>query len=116
MPEKRMLIVPAELVRKIDENRGEMTQAEFIEFLIDSQLKEKVKENKQYATKEEMHFFEEDIKKLLKSFLDFFVGYGLELGKGSPKSEFEELSTKLHELESDLGVEGKRGEAKIKWK
>jgi intein/homing endonuclease len=119
MPEKRMLIVPAELVRKIDENRGDMPQAEFIEFLIDGQLKEKVKEpaeEKKYATKTEFRSFEEDIKKLLKSFLDFFVGYGLELGKPTPKGEFEELTAKLHELENDLASEGGKAEAKIKWK
>ena len=119
MPEKRMLIVPAELVRKIDENRGDMTQAEFVEFLIDSQLKEKVKEpgeEKKYVTGEELRSFEADIKQLLKSFLDFFVNYGLELGKGPPKSEFEELTTRLHELETDLTTEGKRKEATIKWK
>ena len=122
MPEKRMLIVPAELVRKIDENRGDMTQADFIEFLIDSQVNEKVKtpaEEKKYATKEELRFFEEDIKQLLKSFLDFFVSYGLELGKQSPGSELEELSSKLHELEDGLAAENKKGEtkeAKIKWK
>ena len=40
MAEKRMLIVPAELVKKIDDNRGDMTQAEFIELLIDSKLYE----------------------------------------------------------------------------
>ena len=119
MPEKRMLIVPAELVRKIDENRGDMTQADFIDFLIDGQLKEKVKEpaeEKKYETKEEFRSFEEDMKQLLKNFLDFFVSYGLELGREAPKTEFEELTSKLHELESDLASEGKRGEAKIKWK
>ena len=116
MPEKRMLILPAELVRKIDENRGDMAQTEFIEFLMDSQLDGKTKENKLYATKEEMHFFEDDMKKLLKTFLDFFVSYGLEIGKGEPKSEFEELSAKLHELEGNLDGEGNKGEAKIKWK
>jgi hypothetical protein len=119
MPEKRMLIVPAELVRRIEENRGDMTQAEFLEFLIDGQLTEKVKETtetKKYATREELHLFEDDIKQLLKSFLDFFVSYGLELGKQSPQAEFEELSTKLHQLENDLATEGKKGEARIKWK
>ena len=119
MPEKRMMIVPAELVRKIDENRGDMSQADFVEFLIDSHLQESVKkpaEEKKYATKEEFRSFEEDIKKLLKSFLDFFVGYGLELGKESPKTEFEELTSKLHELDTDLASEGKPKEAKIKWK
>ena len=117
MPEKRILIVPAELVRKIDENRGDMTQADFIEFLIDSQLTEKVKgpaDEKKYVTEEEFQSFEGDIKKLLKTFLDFFVSYGLELGKESPKTEFAELTSRLHELENGLGAEDKR--AKIKWK
>ena len=128
MPEKRMLIVPAEVVRKIDENRGDMTQAELIEFLIDNHLidthlvespqkgKSKEPEDKKYATKEELKMFEEDIKQMLKTFLDFFVSYGLELGKQSPHAEFAELSSKLHELEGDLVPDDKPKEAKIKWK
>ena len=115
MGERRMLIMPKELVKKIDDNRGDMTQAEFIDFLIDDQLKEEIKEQK-YATKEEIHSFEQDMKKLLKNFLDFFVSYGLELGKESPKTEFEELTSKLQELEGDLGSEDKSKEATIKWK
>jgi hypothetical protein len=110
-----MLILPKEIVEKIDSNRGDMGQAEFIDLLIDSQLKEKAKEEK-YATKDEMRFFEQDMQKLLRSFLDFFVSYGLELGKQSPKAEFEELTSKLQGLESDLASEGKDKEAKIKWK
>ena len=121
MPDKRMLIVPAELVRKIDENRGDLGYAEFLEFLIDGQLEEKTTkapaiDTKNFATKDEIRSFEEDIKKLLKSFLDFFVGYGLELGKESPSNEFEELTAKLKELDEDKALEGKKGEAKIKWK
>jgi len=113
--ERRMLIVPAELIKKIDDNRGDMTQAEFIDFLIDGQLKEEIKEQK-YATKEEIRSFEQDMKKLLKNFLDFFVSYGLELGKESPKTEFEELTSKLQVLENDLASEDKGGKATIKWK
>lgn len=118
MAERRMLIVPAELVKKIDDNRGDMSQAEFIDFLIDGQLKEEAKEQeeKEYATKEEMRAFEQDIKGLLRSFLNFFVSYGLELGKQSPKTEFEELSSRLQELEDDLASEDKGKEATIKWK
>ncbi len=118
MAEKRMLIVPVELVKKIDDNRGDMSQAEFIDFLIDSQLKQEAKEQeeKEYATKEEIRAFEQDIKRLLKTFLDFFVSYGLELGKQSPKAEFEELSSRLQELEDDLASGDKGKEATIKWK
>jgi len=118
MVDKRMLIVPAELVRKIDENRGDMSQAEFIEFFINSQLqepKEKAKEQ-QYVTKEELRVFEEDVKNLLRRSLDFFVNYGLELGKQSPNTDFEGLTSRLHELENDLASGDEKREAKIKWK
>ena len=110
-----MLIVPAELVKKIDDNRGGMGQAEFIDFLIDSRLEEKPK-GQAYVTKDELIAFEQDIKQLLKSTLDFFVGYGLELGKPSPRAEFEDLSKKLRGLEDDQVSEGEGGEARIKWK
>lgn len=115
MGEKRMLIVPEELVEKIDGNRGDMSQGEFIDFLISSQLKETAKEQK-YVTREEVQRLEQDLKQLLKSFLDFFFSYGLELGKQSPTAEFEELTSKLKGLENDLASENKGKEAKIKWK
>ena len=126
MAGKRMLIVPTELIKKIDENRGDMSQAEFIDFLIDSQLKEGSTEQK-YVTKEEIRSFELDMKNLFKSFLDFFIGYGLELGKQSPKAglevgeqspkaEFEELTSKLQGLEKDLDSDTEKGKATIKWK
>jgi C-terminal processing protease CtpA/Prc len=114
--EKRMLIVPVELVKKIDDNRGDTGQAEFIELLIDGQLKETKNEHQNYVTKEEFRSFEHDIKKLLKNFLEFFVSYGLELGKQSPKAEFEELTSKLQELENDLGSDSEKKKATIKWK
>jgi len=142
MSEKVMFIVPAELVKKIDENRGDLSQAEFINFLIDSRLSEETKEqgtvNKEeiesvktaikkllqregsaeqkYATKEEVQAFQQDTKKLLKSFLDFFVGYGLELGKQSPSSELAQITNELQVLEDKLASEDEGGEVKIKWK
>ena len=115
MAERRMLIMPVELVKKIDENRGDMTQAEFINFLIDSQLKKETKEP-QYATKEEVHSLEQDTKRLLKSFLDFFVNYGLELGKLSPENEFGQLTGKLQGLQKDLDSDSEEKKATIKWK
>ena len=121
MNDKRMIIVPAELARKIDDNRGDMNQAEFIDFLVENQLgllhqqKKEVK-NQQYATKEEVYLFEEDVRKLLKSFLEFFVNYGLELGKHAPGSEFEDLTSKLQGLQKDMGSDKEEKKATIKWK
>ena len=122
MAEKRMLILPAELVKRIDDNRGDMSQMEFIDFLISSQLGEGSKEQKhssneqKYVTREEIQSLEQDIKKLLKSFLDFFISYGLEIGKQSPRAEFEELMGKLQGLEKDLDSDSGKGLATIKWK
>jgi len=138
MTDKRMLIVPAELIKRIEENRGDLSQSEFISFLIQNALEEKVKEpgyatkeeiktledelkafaqahSKKYATQEELAAFETDMKKLFKNFVDFFIGYGLELGKKTPLSELEELTSKLDEFDSDLPPGGGK-EVKIKYK
>lgn len=137
MTEKRMLIVPAELIKKIDDNRGDLSQAEFLDFLIDNQLKEASKpatgvsredmdqlkaefakmlnkESYKYALKEEMAGFQEDTKKLMKSFVDFFIGYGLELGKEGPL-DLKEMTSKFTGVDQDVTEEAGR-EVKIKWK
>jgi hypothetical protein len=142
MPEKLMLIVPTDLVAKIDANRGDLSQAEFINFIIDSLLDKKADEKqgtsqdeiesikadlkklvvreedvkKKYATKEEFQSFMQDNRRLLKSFLDFFIGYGLEMGKQSNNNELVEITSKLKGLEEELAAEEEGGEVKIKWK
>jgi hypothetical protein len=106
MSEKRMLIVDAELVKRIDDNRGDLGQSEFLNFLIESQLKEKEEGKKQVSvTREEFHQFQEGTKELLRNFLEFFISYGLELGKQPGDSEFEQLTRKL---------QGLGGSAKVK--
>jgi len=97
MSEKRMLIVDAELVKKIDDNRGDMSRTDFINFLIASQLKEESKKQ-DGVTREEFHQFQEGTKELLRNFLEFFISYGLELGKQPKDSEFEQLTQKLQTL------------------
>jgi len=142
MSEKLMLIVPADLVDKINANRGDLGQAEFISFLIDSLLGKKTDEKqdvnkdeieaikadlkklivkdedvkKKYATKEEFKSFIQDNRRLLKSFLDFFIGYGLETGKQPNNNELLEITSKLKDLEEELAAEEEGGEVKIKWK
>ena len=65
---KRMMIVPVELVRKIDANRGDMSQTEFIDFLIDSQMEQwaKAQQETKWVTREELRLFEEDVRRFLK--------------------------------------------------
>ena len=99
MSERMMFIVDAEVARRIDENRGDMDRSEFLNYLIDSQLKEEpVNHNYNYITKEEFQQFERGIKELLRNFLEFFLSYGLELGKQPEDKTFHELSRKLQDL------------------
>jgi hypothetical protein len=101
MPEKKMLIVDDELIRKIDENRGEMNRAEFINFLIDNQLREQGAEQRnslQFVSREEFQEFTQGMKELLRRFLDFFISYGMELGEEPKDRTFNELVQKLQAL------------------
>ena len=117
MAEKRMLILPAEVVKKVDENRGDMSQAEFIDFLIGGKLQDKVEpEQPKYVTEEQFRSLEQDIKKLLRSFLEFFVSYGMELGKKSQNGELEEIASRLQGLEKEIDSEENIKKGTIRWK
>ena len=100
MSEKRMLIVDAEVARKIDENRGDMNRSDFVDFLINSSLKEDSEKVQNYITKEELNQFQQGTRELLRNFLEFFISYGLELGKQPEDKTFAELSQKLQKLGS----------------
>lgn len=97
--DKRMLIIDAEIAKKIDENRGDMSYSEFLGFLIDGQLNAHTGNNN-YVDKEEFHNFAAGMKELLRNFLEFFLSYGLELGKQPQDKTFQELSQKLQALDS----------------
>lgn len=135
MPEKRMLIVDAELIQRIDENRNDMTRVEFLQFLMDSYLKKESKNDEppradihqfreeikdllkglvsdgqpkkegrldEYVTREEMLMFQDGIKDIMRSFLDFFLTYSLEMGKESQDSEFQQFTEKLQTLDRSM--------------
>ncbi len=106
MTDKRMLIVDEEILTKIDENRGDMSRAEFINFLINSQLGEDESAtaiSPQYVNREEFQEFTQGMKDLLKRFLDFFISYGLELGQEPKDGTFSELVQKLQTLSATGG-------------
>jgi Rps23 Pro-64 3,4-dihydroxylase Tpa1-like proline 4-hydroxylase len=140
MTERKMLM---ELVKKITDNRGDLSQTDFVSFLIDSQLKDEAKskvavsreefddlrqdvkklldkvggpKDSKFVTKIEMASFQQDTKRLLKNFVDFFIGYGLEIGKDSSITDLEELTSQLGDIDkkSESSEEGR--EVKIKWK
>ncbi len=108
MSERRMLILPAGIVEKINNNRGDMTQADFVDFLIDTHLKEssdkKQKSGKQeFVTREELAEFEQVIKGLMRNFIDFFTSYALDLGL-QPVAGKDGLDKAMEEAEGTFTV------------
>ncbi len=108
--------MPAGLVKKIDDNRGDMSQADFINFLIDNQIKQvskderyvlrdvvreweqgikdlmrQVSKEERYVTADALREFEQGIKDLMRKFLEFVVSCGLELGTYPLSGDLKEL-------------------------
>ena len=99
MSDRRIIVLPAELVVKVDENRGDMGRAEFIDLLLDSHLgNDKEEQISEFVTRESLADFERGIKELLRSFLEFFVTYSLEIGKESGDGDLESLTERLKEV------------------
>ena len=102
MADKRMMVLPAEVVARVDENRGDLSQADFINLLLDNQLgngaASEEEEELQSVTWVDLAELETGIKDLLRSFLEFFITYGLEIGKDSGKTDLEALTDRLNDL------------------
>jgi hypothetical protein len=88
-----IMVVKQDVVKQIDENRGEMNRTEFVNYLIQCQLKEYA-EPKQYITREEFQSFAQQITGLLHDFLEFFVSYGMAMGRGQC-ADIESLNQQL---------------------
>jgi metal-responsive CopG/Arc/MetJ family transcriptional regulator len=125
LSDSKIVVLPADLVKKIDDNRGDMSRAEFIDALIENLVVDKTepKSSPVYATKEEMAVFQQDMKQLLKSFLDFFMSYGMELGETGQQLDVDKFTSKLQGLQKDVAGDNGKGEsgkgsgkATIRWK
>ena len=113
MTEQRIMVLPAEVVARVDENRGDIDRSDFINILLDSHLgkaKEREPESQNFVTPESLASFEEGMKELLRSFLDFFITYGLEIGKGSGDSDLHSLTESLKEA-PESAVPSRRGKS-----
>jgi len=92
-----IMVVKEDVVKQIDENRGEMNRTEFVTYLIQSQLKERYNQH-DYVKKEEFQQFTQEIMELLHNFLQFFVSYGMAMGKRQEIEDFQSLNQQLESL------------------
>jgi hypothetical protein len=100
--EKRLLAVDADLLKKIDESRGEMGRSEFINLLYESQLNADgpaTAADLPYVKRAEFNELSAGIRELMRNFLEFALSYGLEMGK-QPQGDgsFAEIASKLKSL------------------
>ena len=89
-----IMVVKEDVVKQIDNNRGEMNRTEFVNYLIQCQLRE-FNSHKEYVEKVEFQQFTQQIMELLHSFLQFFVCYGMSLRDGDQNEDIQSLSKKL---------------------
>ena len=89
-----IMVVKQDVVKQIDQNRGEMNRTEFVNYLIQCQLKE-ISDPKKYVSQEEFQLFAHQVTELLHDFLEFFVSYGMAMGRGQHEAEIESLSQQL---------------------
>ena len=117
MTEQRIMVLPAEVVARVDANRGDINRADFINILLNSHLgkvqeQEQEQEPQNFVTPESLENFEEGMKELLRSFLDFFITYGLEIGKGSGNTDLQALTESLKEA-PESAAPSRRGKSTI---
>lgn len=93
-----VMVVKEDVVKQVDENRGEMNRSEFVSYLIQSQLRESYKQQ-DYVTKEEFQHLTQEIMELLHNFLQFFVSYGMALGRPPQDEDLNELNQQLESLD-----------------
>jgi hypothetical protein len=89
-----IMVVKEDVVKQIDEDRGEMNRTEFVNYLIQCQLKEHNNKN-DYITREEFQQFTGQMMELLHNFLQFFVSYGMSVDKGQDEVDLQSLSQQL---------------------
>lgn len=92
-----IMVVKEDVVKQIDENRGEMNRTEFVNYLIQCQLKEKFSQ-KNSVSREEFESFTRQMTDLLHNFLQFFVSYGMSMGKTQQSPDVQALNKQLEEL------------------
>jgi hypothetical protein len=92
-----IMVVKEDIVKQIDDHRGEMNRTEFVNYLIQCQLKDQAGQKKG-VSKEEFQNFSRQMTDVLHNFLQFFVSYGMSMGKGQQETDVQTLNKQLESL------------------
>ena len=94
MGDYAVLNLSPEIMKVIDRSRGQLSRSEFLNCVVRSWCLEQCA-TQRYITQREIREFEEGIKELLRSFLEFVVSYGLDIEKTSAEG-MSQLLDRLH--------------------
>ncbi|MHB8105352.1 MAG: hypothetical protein ACYDG5_07440 [Dehalococcoidales bacterium] len=101
-----IMVVKEDIVKQIDEHRGEMNRTEFVNYLIQYQLKQQLNQKKG-VSREEFQDYTHQMVDLLHNFLQFFVSYGMAISTSQQAGDIQALNK---QLESFLKLDGDFGE------
>ena len=89
-----IMVVKQDVVQQIDAYRGELTRTEFVNYLIQCQLREREGRH-DYVPAADFKDFSRQMSEVVYNFLQFFVSYGLAMGRGQPDFDIDELKRQL---------------------
>ena len=92
-----VMVIGKDVVKQIDDNRGEMNRTEFVSVLIQCQLKE-CSAHHDYVEKEEFEHFIRGMKGLFRNFLELVIS--MEMKRQPQADGFREWCYKLQALSS----------------
>jgi len=93
-----VMVVKQDVVKQIDEKRGELTRTEFVNYLIQCQLRQ-MQENTSYVTKQEFQDYTCKMAELVKDFMDCVISAQL----GPNTGEHPEIKMLNRQIEELLG-------------
>lgn len=80
MDQEIAIIISPELLSRIDGSRGHLSREEFISQCVEA-FAPGGGDNVPYATREDFEEFQSKIRNLERSFIEFMIRHGLELGR-----------------------------------
>ena len=107
MAEHRIIVLPEDLVNRIDKIRGSSSRSDFVTRLIEETFSDNL-ENQAFAAEDDLRIlreqlsefsktFPENMKELMRSFIDFFITYGL---KEDSQERISEINILIRDLKS----------------
>jgi hypothetical protein len=99
--EALVMVADRDITRQVDEHRGELSRAEFVNFLIQKQLRESAPD---HVTREEFYHTVEEIKTVMRNLLDFFISWNLQQEEQRQNRDFNQWLQKIESLQVSGGT------------